>query len=122
MRLSEGLQLRVKDVGFEYEKIVVRNGKRQKDRVTILPDRLIAPLQEPRGRVRALFDADREASRGGVTVPHALHRKYPDAATSWRWLYLFPARAPSRSAIRALGPPPCRPAPRPAGDADRRQA
>ncbi len=101
VRLTEGLQLRVKDVGFEYKEIVVRNGKGQKDRVTILPNRLIAPLQEQLARVRVLFDADREANRGGVTVPYALDRKYPDASTSWGWQYLFPARALSRD--RASG-------------------
>jgi integron integrase len=101
MRLTEGLQLRVKDVGFEYKEIVVRNGKGQKDRVTILPERLISPLQEQLGRVRALFDTDREGSRGGATVPCALFRKYPDAPTSWSWQYVFPARGLSRD--RASG-------------------
>ncbi len=101
LRLTEGLQLRVKDVGFDYKEIVVRNGKGQKDRVTVLPDRLIAPLQEQLARVRALFDTDREGNRGGVSVPYALDRKYPDAATSWGWQYLFPARRLGRD--RASG-------------------
>jgi integron integrase len=96
MRLTEGLQLRVKDLGFEYKEITVRNGKGQKDRVTILPERLVPPLQEQLGRVRALFDADREAGRGGVTVPYALHRKYPDAPMSFSWQYVFPAQGLSR--------------------------
>ena len=92
MRLTECLQLRVKDVGFEYKEIVVRNGKGQKDRVTVLPDRLIPPLRDQLDRVRTLFDADRKADRGGVTTPYALRRKYPDAPTSWAWQYVFPAR------------------------------
>ncbi len=92
MRLTECLQLRVKDVGFDYREVTVRNGKGQKDRVTVLPDKLIAPLQVQLDHVRALFDADREANRGGVAVPYALQRKYPEAAISWGWQYLFPAR------------------------------
>jgi integron integrase len=92
MRLTECLQLRVKDVGFDYKEVTVRNGKGQKDRVTVLPDKLIPPLQIQLDRVRALFEADRDAGRGGVAVPYALERKYPEAPTSWGWQYLFPAR------------------------------
>jgi len=92
MRLTECLQLRVKDIGFEYKEIVVRNGKGQKDRVTILPDRLIPPLKDQLERVRALQETDQEAGRGGVTVPHALRCKYPEAPLSWAWQYVFPAR------------------------------
>jgi integron integrase len=92
MRLTECLQLRVKDVGFDYKEVTVRDGKGRKDRVTVLPDRLIPPLREQLERVRTLFEADREANSGGATVPYALHRKYPDAPTSWCWQYLFPAR------------------------------
>ena len=96
MRLTECLQLRVKDLGFDYKEIVVRNGKGQKDRVTILPDRLVASVQVQLDRVRALFNSDREAGSAGVSLPYALHRKYPDAATSWGWQYVFPARALGR--------------------------
>jgi integrase len=83
MRLTECLQLRGKDLGFEYRELVIRNGNGQKDRVTVLPIRLIPPLRIQLERVRALFDADREADRAGAPVPYALDRKYPDAATSW---------------------------------------
>lgn len=92
MRLTECLQLRVKDVGFDYKEVVVRSGKGQKDRVTVLPERLIPPLRDQLERVRVLFDADRAANRGGATLPSALDRKYPDAPTSWAWQYVFPAR------------------------------
>ena len=92
MRLTECLELRVKDLGFEYKEVVVRNGKGQKDRVTILPDRLIPPLEAQLERARELFDADRAAGRGGVLVPHALHRKYPEAPVSLGWQFVFPAR------------------------------
>jgi integron integrase len=92
MRLTECLQLRIKDVRFDYKEIAVRNGKGQKDRVTILPQQLIPQLQVQVARVRTLCEVDREAGRGGVAVPHALLRKYPDAPTDWRWQYLFPSR------------------------------
>jgi integron integrase len=92
MRLTECLQLRVKDVSFDYKEVVVRNGKGQKDRVTVLPDRLVPPLQAQLERVRAISDADREAGRGGTILPYALRRKYPDAAMSWIWQYVFPSR------------------------------
>ena len=92
IRLTECLELRVKDLRFDYKDITVRAGKGSKDRVTILPARLIPPLQDQLGRVQAVFDADREAGRGGVAVPHALHRKYPDAPVSWGWQYVFPSR------------------------------
>jgi integron integrase len=98
MRLTKCLQLRVKDVGFDYKEIIVRDGKGQKDRVTVLPDRLIAPLRTQLERVRTLFDADRDANRAGVTVPYALHRKYPEAPVSWSWQYVFPARGLCRGA------------------------
>ena len=92
MRLTECLQLRVKDLDFDYKQVLVRDGKGRKDRVTILPERLIAPLREQLERVRALFESDRVAGRAGVSVPHALHRKYPEAPTSWGWQYVFPSR------------------------------
>ena len=92
MRLTEGLQLRIKDLDFEHKEVVVRSGKGQKDRVTILPDRLVQPIQDQLERVRALFDSDCEAGRGGAFVPYALLRKYPEAATSWGWQFVFPAR------------------------------
>jgi integron integrase len=101
LRLTECLQLRVKDVGFDYKEVVVRNGKGQKDRVTVLPDKLIPPLQVQLDRVRTLFDTDRAAKRGGVSVPYALERKYPEAPVSWGWQYLFPARGLSRDARSA---------------------
>ena len=91
LRMSDCLRLRVKDVDFERHEILVRDGKGAKDRVTMLPETLAAPLRKQLERARALFDADRAAGRPGVYLPHALERKYPQAPVSWPWFWVFPA-------------------------------
>jgi integron integrase len=96
LRISEALQLRVKDLNFDYRQIVVREGKGGKDRVTIMPDRLVAPLQEHLARVRVLHDLAVQKGYGGVEMPTALERKYPKAYLEWGWQYVFPADRPSR--------------------------
>jgi integron integrase len=93
MRVTECLQLRIKDVELSRHELLIRDSKGQKDRVTILPDSLVAPLKEHLARVRLLFEADRDAKRPGVALPFALQRKYPHAATSWGWQWIFPASA-----------------------------
>jgi integron integrase len=93
MRLLEGLRLRVKDVEFERREIVVRHGKGGKDRVTVLPENLIAPLQAYLARVKALHDADLAAGRGEVMLPDALAMKFPRAARAWGWQWVFPSAA-----------------------------
>ena len=92
MRITECLQLRVKDLELSRREIVIRDAKGQKDRVTMLPDALMPHLRDHLGRVRVLFGADRDADRPGVSLPFALRRKYPQAATSWAWQWLFPSR------------------------------
>jgi integron integrase len=96
LRISEALQLRVKDLNFDYRQIVVREGKGGKDRVTIMPDRLVAPLQEHLARVRVLHDLAVKKGYGGVQLPTALERKHPKAHLEWGWQYVFPADQPSR--------------------------
>ena len=91
MRLLEGLRLRVKDVGFERREIIVREGKGGKDRVTVLPENLIVPLQGQMARARALHDADLAAGRGAVWLPDALAVKYPRAPRAWGWQWVFPS-------------------------------
>lgn len=91
MRLLEGLRLRVKDVEFERREIVVRDGKGGKDRVTMLPENLLLPLQDQLARARRLHDADLAAGFGEVWLPDALAVKYPGAGKSWGWQYVFPA-------------------------------
>jgi integron integrase len=91
MRLMECLRLRVKDVDFTRREILVREGKGNKDRVTVLPSSLIAPLQAQLEGARTLFALDRRAGRAGVYLPHALERKYPEAGKTWPWFWVFPA-------------------------------
>ncbi len=92
MRLLEGLRLRVKDLDFERNEIIVREGKGDKDRHTVLPASLRAPLEEHLARVRALHEADLAAGAGSVRLPGALALKYPNAPREWPWQWVFPAR------------------------------
>ncbi|MBD9424990.1 integron integrase [Pseudomonas sp. PDM15] len=91
MRLMEVLRLRVKDVEFARLEILIRDGKGQKDRVTMLPRKLAAPLQLHLQRVRALHDQDLQEGYGRANLPHALARKYPNAAAEWGWQFVFPS-------------------------------
>ena len=91
LRLSEALRLRVKDLRFERHQLIVRRGKGQKDRVTMLPAMLHAPLQRQLGKAKAWHAEDLEAGYGAVYLPHALRRKYPNAATEWPWQWVFPS-------------------------------
>ena len=91
LRIMEGLRLRVKDVEFSRREILVRDGKGFKDRVTMLPAALAAPLAEHLERVKALHGRDLAAGRGAVYLPYALERKYPGAARDWAWQYVFPS-------------------------------
>jgi len=91
MRLMEAVRLRVGDINFSYRQITVRSGKGDKDRVTVLPDSLIAPLQAQLDKVRALHQRDLAEGFGRVHLPYALERKYPNANREWRWQYVFPS-------------------------------
>jgi integron integrase len=91
LRLMECARLRVKDIDFASHQIVVRSGKGNKDRVTLLPGAVEAALNKhlERGRVQHL--ADVQAGAGWVEMPHALARKYPNAGREWGWQWAFPA-------------------------------
>ncbi|MDP2752498.1 MAG: integron integrase [Rhodocyclaceae bacterium] len=89
MRLMECVRLRVKDVDFERAEIVVRDGKGAKDRITMLPNTLIAPLQAHLKSRRILYESDNLQGKAGVYLPNALDRKYPNAASEWAWQYIF---------------------------------
>jgi len=91
LRLMECLRLRVQDVDFSRKEILVRDGKGFKDRVTMLPAALAAPLRAHLERVRALHRQDLAAGYGAVHLPYALERKYPGAARDWGWQYVFPS-------------------------------
>ncbi len=93
LRISECLQLRIKDMELSRRELLIRDAKGQKDRITVLPDALLPHLRDHLARVRVVFEADRRAERPGVSLPFALRRKYPHAAESWGWQYVFPARA-----------------------------
>jgi integron integrase len=92
MRLMECVRLRVKDVDFGINQITVRDGKGGKDRVTMLPQSLAQQLHLHVAQVKALHEADLAAGFGFVWLPDALALKYPSAAVSWPWQYVFPAR------------------------------
>jgi integron integrase len=95
MRVLECLRLRVKDVDFTRREVLIRDGKGAKDRVTVLPDRLLLPLRRHLVRVRGLHQSDGAAGVAGVSLPFALARKYPNADREWAWQYVFPSRRPS---------------------------
>jgi integron integrase len=95
LRLMEAARLRVKDVDFEYSQIVVRDGKGQKDRVTVLPDSAAAELRTHLKIMRAEHLRAVQRGYGGVDLPHALAQKYPGAHLEWGWQYVFPANRPS---------------------------
>lgn len=89
MRILEALRLRVKDIDFSRKEILIRDGKGFKDRITMLPVKLILPLQAHLAKVKILHDADLAAGFGSVYLPYALAKKYPYAARDWVWQYVF---------------------------------
>jgi integron integrase len=91
MRLMEAVRLRVKDVEFAQKQITVREGKGNKDRVTVLPKKIIVPLQQHLERVKAVHETDIREGYGRVYLPFALARKYPNTNREWCWQYVFPA-------------------------------
>ena len=91
LRLSEGLRLRVKDLDFEYRQITVRDGKGEKDRVTMLPVALIEPLERQLEKASKMHQQDLAMGYGTVYLPYALERKYPNASREWGWQYAFPS-------------------------------
>jgi len=91
LRLLESLRLRVKDVDLDRKEIVVRSGKGAKDRVTMLPARVVPALETHLEQVRRQHQADLRRGEGSVELPDALVRKYPRAAWEWGWQWVFPA-------------------------------
>ncbi len=91
LRLMECVRLRVKDIDFAYATIMVRDGKGNKDRVTMLPVNLAQPLERHLAKVKAQHAEDLAEGFGEVYLPHALAVKYPTAAREWSWQYTFPS-------------------------------
>lgn len=91
LRLLECLTLRVKDLDFARNEIIVRDGKGQKDRVTMLPESAKDPLLRHLQWVQKLHEQDLKQRAGRVKLPGAIARKYPNADREWGWQYVFPA-------------------------------
>ena len=91
MRQMEALRLRVKDVDFNYRQIHVRSGKGDKDRITILPDKLIDDLKKQLEVARKLHQTDLRNGFGETRLPYALSKKYPNAGREWGWQFVFPS-------------------------------
>ena len=91
LRIMEVLRLRVKDLDFANRQIIIRDGKGNDDRVTILPESLIQPLQTHLQKVKQTHEIDLSKGFGSVYLPYALDRKYPNAGKAWIWQYAFPA-------------------------------
>ena len=96
LRLMECVRLRVKDIDFHQAQILVRDGKGQKDRITILPEKYHVPLQEHLRKVKTLYENDLQAGAGEAYIWPSLGRKYPKAAKEWAWQYVFPAMGLSK--------------------------
>jgi len=97
-RLLEALRLRVKDVEFERREILIRDGKGAKDRVTVLPENLVLPLQQHLAGVKRVHLRDLAAGFGDVWLPDALDLKYANAGRTWGWQWVFP------STVRSVDP------------------
>jgi integron integrase len=91
MRLMECLRLRVKDLDFKQNMIVVRDGEGGKDRVTVFPESLKASLRQQLQYAKFLHDKDLSEGYGEVYLPFALEKKYPNANREWHWQYVFPS-------------------------------
>jgi len=91
LRLMECIRLRVKDIDFEIHQIIVRDGKGENDRVTVLPESVVIELKNHLDNVRALHEKDLREGYGETQLPYALSVKYPNAGREWIWQYIFPA-------------------------------
>jgi integron integrase len=95
-RLMECIRLRVKDIDFERNQVIVRDGKGKKDRSTMLPEQLKPLLSEHLKRTKIIHEQDLKKGLGEVYLPYALARKYPNAAKEWIWQYVFPSERISK--------------------------
>lgn len=91
LRVMECVRLRVQDIDFDMQRIIVRDGKGAKDRITMLPARFVAPLREQLANAKKLFAGDRAAKIAGVYLWDSIERKFPNAAREWIWQYVFPS-------------------------------
>ncbi|MCB9421011.1 MAG: integron integrase [Ardenticatenaceae bacterium] len=97
LRLTEGLRLRVQDIDFGQKLLVVRDGKGQKDRTTMLPDAVVPALQAHLQVVKKQHHDDLQRGYGRAPLPNALAKKYPNAETEWQWQFIFPSSTLSKN-------------------------
>ncbi|OGW73377.1 MAG: hypothetical protein A3J81_01475 [Nitrospirae bacterium RIFOXYB2_FULL_43_5] len=90
--MQECLQLRIKDVDFEQSLVIIRSGKGDKDRRTMLPEAVKEELVKHITETRVIYEKDRNAKLNGVQLPGALERKYPNAGKEWGWFWIFPSQ------------------------------
>ena len=90
MRLMECLRLRIKDIDFGSNQITIREGKGDKDMITMLPERVRIKLKEQLGSVKKTHVRDLAGGFGRVQLPFAIDRKYPNASSEWGWQFVFP--------------------------------
>ncbi|MBM3712824.1 MAG: integron integrase [Actinobacteria bacterium] len=93
MRLNECLNLRIKDVDFGMNQIIVRDGKGEKDRITVLPQKLVIPLEKHIEKVKNLHEKDLATGKGKTILPYALKNKYPNADKEKGWQFVFPSKS-----------------------------
>jgi len=92
LRLEECLSLRIKDVDFARSCLTIRFGKGNKDRETVLPEKMVAALRSHLEKVRAIYESDRKKGIPGVQLPYALGQKFPAAGKEWGWFWVFPSQ------------------------------
>ena len=93
IRLLECIRLRVKDIDFASNLLIVRSGKGEKDRTTILPDKIKESLESHLQRIKRMHDQDLTKGYEGTTLPDALEKKYPNANKEWAWQWVFPSKS-----------------------------
>lgn len=102
MRISECLQLRIKDVDFDQNLIVVRDGKGEQDRVTMLPESLRDLIKYQIDRVAYLHELDQKNNVPGAFIPFSIEKKYPNAGCELGWYYIFPGKSLSKDPVSGI--------------------
>jgi len=102
LRVMETLRLRVKDIDFDNHQIIVRDGKGENDRATVLPESVIADLKVHLKQVKLTHEKDLASGHGAVYLPYALDRKYRNAAHEWVWQYIFPSSSLSKEPLTSI--------------------
>lgn len=102
MRISECLQLRIKDVDFDQSLIVVRDGKGEQDRVTMLPESLRDLIKYQMDRVTYLHELDQKNDVPGAFIPFSIEKKYPNAGKELGWYFLFPGKSLSKDPVTGI--------------------